>query len=621
MSALSSSLRSASLAAALFAGLAGAVDVYAYTSLGGSWKNGSIPMRLQLDATAPAVTMPLQDGSTSWNTIAQQSLAAWNAEMIRSQLTSTTSTSSAAEMYDGINSVLFATTIYGDAFDSTTLGVTLVNYYDDYGLPTPQITEADLIINKNRTWNSYSGVIRSNPLDFRRVLLHELGHVIGLDHPDQANQNVTALMNSTVSNVAGLQTDDRSGANYLYPAASALPASNITLQPTAQSGAVGSSVALTFGLNGSTTPPEKSLFLNYRWYFKASGASAYEPLFTVNTGTLSFGTLQLLDAGSYYVQIQTPNGTVNSNAVNVAVTPVTLDKNTCLFNLSTRALNGSATNPLTVGFVISGTDNKRILLRAVGPTLADPRFGISNPLSDPKLTLVNQTTGAILATSTAIWSQAANAAEIRTTTGQVYGFPLQEGSRDAVLLVSLPPGAYTAVATSPSSGLGTVLFEAYDADTTKTATSSRFYNLSTRGYVSTGNNVMVAGFVVSGTAPRTYLIRLAGPTLASKLGVTDTLYDPYLKLYRHNDDGSGDTLIRETDDWDSPSATQPSLKAAAAAAYAFAFDLENAGNRRESSMLVTLAPGQYTAMASGNDNGGDNSPSGNALIEIYELNL
>ncbi len=571
----------------------------AYDFLGSTWPSGNIPMRLQLDATATAVTFPLSDGSTSWNSVAQSAIAEWNAKMSRSQMTSTTSTATSGMKYgDGINQVFFSTTIYGDAFDSRTLAVTLV----DQGDQTIRSDEADLIVNKTRSWNSYRGTLRT-AIDLRRVILHELGHVIGLTHPDEAGQNVVAIMNSTITNtIETLQPDDIAGVTYYYSTPFSKP--TITTQPTNQTAGVSGAAKFTISVDGQD-PPAADDFHSYHWYFKAAGATDYEPLFTlIKPGSLNFGSVQAEDAGSYYFVAITPDSTVTSNTVTLTTSPATVAPSTQLANLSTRGIGGNSARVMTVGFVVTGTRNKSVLLRAAGPGLAG--FGVSGTLADPQLVLKIQSTGATIATSAAIWDQSTNATDIKTVSPRVGAFALAAGSRDAVILTSLAPGSYTMSTASPSGATGTVLIEAYDADEVRD-TASRLANLSTRGYVSTGADTLIAGFVVQGPGPRTYLIRVAGDTLQS-FGVTGTLDDPFLKLF------TGSTLIREKDDWDSPLTSQPALKAAFTQVGAFTFS-----DRQEPAMLVTLAPGSYTAQATGLDNGGSTSPVGNALIEIYEI--
>jgi predicted Zn-dependent protease len=593
---------------AFVAGLTSPIALRAYSLIGGAWPSGTIPVQIQLDATAPATpALPLTDGTTTWNAVAQSAMDEWNSVMVRSKLVGTVSTSKTTSESDNINSVFFANTVFGDAFDTFTLAVTLTDNYDTENFPTVRIHEADLVVNANRTWNSYRGANHSNPVDLRRVVLHELGHVIGLNHPDAAYpvQNVTAIMNSTISNLETLQTDDRNGALFLY--GNALVAPTLTKQPVGQTATASNSVTISIGINNAATAPDPSALLGYVWYFKPTGTSTFERLFTITSATLNFGAVQPSDAGQYYVQVMTPDVTLTSATVTLTVNPVTATPDTTLLNISTRALAGSG-QTMIAGFVINGSRPKTILVRAIGPTLGS--FGVGGTLADPKLTLLSlkdPANPATVATSLQTWDQdPTTASTLRSTMSRVGAFGLPAGSHDAVILATVPPGNYSAQATTWSSNSGVAMIEVYDADSTPD-TTNRIINISTRGYVGTGDNVMISGFVVRGPGPHTYLIRVAGPSLAN-FNVTNTLFDPYLKLY------SGSTLLREADDWDSPAFLQPTLSAAFTQVGAFAFT-----DRKESAMLVTLQPGNYTAIASGNDNAGTTSAVGNAIIEIYEI--
>lgn len=596
---------------ASFAALAILPGAFAYNLIGTSWKTGAVNMVLHLDASAPAgITFPLNDGATTWNAVARSALDEWNVVLGRCQFTSTISNTPSGADADRVTDVFFANNFYGQSFDTFTLAVTLVDHYDNDGLPTVQTREADLIVNNAYTWNSYRGAKRTTPVDLRRVLIHEFGHVLGLDHPDQLvpPQSVTAIMNSSISNLDTIQTDDRNGVAVLYGGTIAPVA--FSKQPTSQAASAGSSAEFTIAVNGQATPPASGPLLSYKWYFKANGTSTFEKLFTLDSANLSFGSVQLGDAGQYYLEVMTPDQTIVSNVVTLTVSPVTNATNTALMNLSTRGTAGSGSSSMIVGFAVTGSRSKTILLRAIGPTLSS--FGVNGTLADPVLTLVNQNApNTTIATSPTTWDQNATTAEtIRATSSRVGAFGLAAGTKDAVILTTLAPGLYTAKTASATGASGVVLVEAYDADTTFDPTS-RLSNLSTRGFVGVGSSLLIAGFSVQGPGPRTYLIRVSGPTLAS-FGVTNTLFDPYLKLYQTVNGSS--VFLRETDDWDSPSTLQPALRTAFTSVQAFTFS-----DRKESAMLVTLQPGNYTAQASGNDNGGSTSATGNALIEIYEM--
>ncbi len=598
-----------------------------YQLIGGSWPTGNITMTLQLDATKPASpALPLLDGSTSWNAVAQAAMADWNGILGRSKLASVTSTSTTAQTGDRINNVFFSSTVYGQAFDSLTLAVTVVDNFDSEGISTVRINEADLVVNSNRTWNSYRGSVRSNPVDLRRVLLHELGHVLGLDHPDQAvpPQTAPAIMMSAISNLEAIQTDDANGVSALYNTTLFVPTS-VAVQPTTATLDVAGSTTLALTVNGSTSFPDPNPLLGYYWYFKAAGASSFERLFTVLTPNLDFGTAQLTDAGSYYVVVMTPDRTIQSNTVTLNLNPITTNSATSLADISSRGIAGSGDSSMIVGFAISGSQPKTVLLRAVGPTLT--QFGMSpnEILSDPQLKLYAQSnTSTAIATSPTQWDQdTATAAAIRDTSSRIGAFSLVAGSKDAVILTTLNPGLYSAVTSSPSGNTGIVLLEAYDADATL-GTGSRLGNLSTRGHVGTGNDVLIAGFVVQGPGPHTYLIRVSGPSLAgSPFNVSNTIPDPILSLYRQGNNTS--TLIRVNDDWDSPASAQASLYAASQQVGAFAYAYPSTvNNQRDGTavqpvMLVTLPPGNYSAMATGNANNNTTATTGNALIEIYEV--
>ncbi len=294
----------------------------------------------------------------------------------------------------------------------------------------------------------------------------------------------------------------------------------------------------------------------------------------------------------------TVSGTVSGNAT-AALASGGLFSDGSLRNLSTRGQVGTGGNVLITGFVVAGTTPKNVLIRAVGPTLGT--LGISSPLAAPQLQVYNQAGTAIPGASNAGW----NIADAGSMAA-VGAFALPAGSKDAALSISLAPGIYTTQVSGVGGTTGVALIEFYDLDAALAFSPQKVVNVSTRGLVGTGQNVLIAGFVISGNAPKNVLIRAVGPTLAT-LGVSGVLADPVLTLQRTVNNIS--TVVRENDNWGM--GNDPSL-IAAASTLSGAFALP-AGSK-DSAMLVTLPPGTYTAIVTGNGGG-----TGVALVEVYEV--
>jgi sugar lactone lactonase YvrE len=262
-----------------------------------------------------------------------------------------------------------------------------------------------------------------------------------------------------------------------------------------------------------------------------------------------------------------------------------------LINLSARSTVGTGGNILIAGFVVNGTGTKHILLRGVGPTLG--QFGVSQPLAKPNLSLFDS--GANQLDSNDAWG---GGSVLSNTFNEVGAFALPTGSVDAALLTSLGAGAYTAELSGLSGSTGVGLAEIYDADTGIPA--ARLVNISARASVGTGGNVLIAGFVISGSTPEQVVIRGIGPTLA-QFGVSGALATPQLVLY----DSGNNTLL-----------TNSGWGGAASLAQDFsqigAFSLPSGS--ADAAIVVTLPPGAYTAELSG-----VGGATGVGLAEIYEL--
>jgi glucose/arabinose dehydrogenase/mono/diheme cytochrome c family protein len=264
-----------------------------------------------------------------------------------------------------------------------------------------------------------------------------------------------------------------------------------------------------------------------------------------------------------------------------------------LINLAARALAGVDSETLTSGIVVSG-GSKKVLIRAIGPSLA--QFGVPNPLSEPTLTLRGLGSEAVIGNNVR-WGGTPSMRAAFASTG---AFPLADDSRDAALLVTLSPGAYTVQATSSDRTTGVALIETYDADTG--SSESRLANSSIRARVGANDEILIPGLTIGGHSPRTILIRAAGPAL-SRFGVRGELTHPILKLF----DGAVELASNRA--WQA-APNLPELRSATIKAGAFEFE----EGSKDCALLVTLPPGGYTIQVAGAD-----SRSGVVLVEVYEV--
>ncbi len=253
-------------------------------------------------------------------------------------------------------------------------------------------------------------------------------------------------------------------------------------------------------------------------------------------------------------------------------------------NISTRLRAGPGDNAMIGGFIIQGSEFKTVVLRGIGPSLINS--GINDALVDPVLSLY---TG----NGSLFW---VNDDWRDSQQNQIQASGLQPSDDlESAMIHTLQAGPYTAVLAELNQTPGVGLVEVYDVDP---SANSQLANISTRGFVDTGNNVMIGGFILGGTQNARVAIRGIGPSLAGS-GLNNVLADPTLEL--HN--GNGTTLI-SNDNWqDDP------VSAAQLSANGLALQ-----NNLESGIFTTLAPGTYTAILAG-QNGG----TGIGLVEVYNL--
>jgi hypothetical protein len=310
--------------------------------------------------------------------------------------------------------------------------------------------------------------------------------------------------------------------------------------------------------------------------FPISGGGTWTAMLTLNFAP-SFqadgvtGTTGTLDVRVDQVNIQ------------LATTAATNPPPSQALNVSTRLAVLTGDNALIGGFITTGTDPKRVLIRGIGPSLSGFFNGV---LADPTLELYQ---GASLLASNDNW-RTDQEAEIKAT-----GIPPTDNLESAIVR-SLTPGGYTAILRGSGNTTGVGLVEAYDLDQ---AANSQLANISTRGFVDTGDNVMIGGFILGpgNSASSSVVVRGIGPSLTAA-GVPNALADPILELRS----GNG-TLIASNDNWtDSPN-SQTIMDSGLAPT-----------NPNESAVLAIPSPGNYTAILRG-----VNDSTGVGLVEVYHL--
>ena len=235
------------------------------------------------------------------------------------------------------------------------------------------------------------------------------------------------------------------------------------------------------------------------------------------------------------------------------------------------------------GFIITGTNAKTVLLRAIGSSLATR--GVASALADPVLSLFDQT-GTFI-TQNDNWRGTQEADILETSLP-----PMDD--RESAIVVSLPPARYTALVVGKNSTSGVGLVDIYDLEP---AVGSVLGNISSRGFVGTDNNVLIGGFIIgpSGTSANVVL-RALGPSLIAS-SISGALQDPTLELH----DANG-ALTAANDNWRDSQQTEIQSAGLAPA------------DNRESAIFATLVAGNYTAIVRGR-----NQTTGVALVEVYRV--
>jgi hypothetical protein len=328
--------------------------------------------------------------------------------------------------------------------------------------------------------------------------------------------------------------------------------------------------------------PRESVILTGHYLAGASAVSfngVPATSFTVNT---SARITVKVPSGAHAGPIRVTNslGTATTSGSFTPLPPITQ-----LQNISTRGKVLTDDNVLIAGFIIAGTGQKEVLIRGMGPLLTT--LHVPGALQDPVLELHDRT-GALIAINDN-WSDTQRVVINSTSLAP-------KDARESAIFRPLSPGAYTAILKGKNNSTGVGLIEVYNLDKIP---SLELANISTRGFVGAGDNVMIAGFIVgeTGSGPGRELLRAIGPSL-SNADVAGALQNPSLEL--HNGNGA---VVAANDNW----ATDPHSAQIRAGGFAPA-------DARESAMLPTLAPGAYSVIVRGVD-----GATGVGLVEAYNL--
>jgi hypothetical protein len=452
----------------------------AYSLLGKNWtKNRTV--RMHLSFTGPSFA--LSDGFASWDESAADALNVWNTHLAHMQFAAVHDSLLPPASNDYDNSALFSTSVFGDTWGSGVLAVTLISSRSGI------MTEADVLFNSaDWDWDSYNGNLRSGTMDFHRVALHEFGHVVGLDHPDQHGQNVAAIMNSRISGLYLLQPDDIAGGQSLYASGPAYlnggtPANLANISTRARIGtgdnvliggfiiqgsepatvilrSVGHSLAAV-GLTNAIDDPVMELHdssgalmaSNDDWISSPDAQTiasyGFDP-----PNSLESAIIATLNSGTYTVIVkgfQTPSLPVPTGIGLFELYNMCLTTNSRAGNISTRGQVLLNDEVMIGGFILAG-QSRDLIVRALGPSLT--ALNVSGALSDPFLEL-HDGQGSLLAFNDD-WGQGPDAATIQNR-GLAPSSP-----RESALLATLSPGVFTAIVRGVNNTTGLALVEVYD---------------------------------------------------------------------------------------------------------------------------------------------------------------
>ena len=522
------------------------------------WIAGEVPMHLQLGPSGG----PLLDGAANWGVVAESALALWNNALTNVRFTVVRDSTAPIARSNNTNNVFWSYSVYGDTWDNRTLAITLTSYNPQ----TSRYVETDVIFNQNLRWDSYRGALRPNASggslhDFRRVALHEFGHALGLNHPDDIGQGVNAVMNATTSNTDNLTADDIAGARALYDNANNVATTLLRMQGSIGFSTSGSSLNLRVGeIRNDGDAPSRTIQLEL-WAMSQRYAGGL-PAGSRSLGTYTFpGTL---GSGARFtnIDVNTPFLSPPNGGYYVAL-------------LLTEFTGGSGS-----GYTI------RDVIEFDSPL----NIGASQPpaiVSQPDSVTVDP--GA-----TATFAVAATGSVPLSYQWRRNGLALTGATGTSLTLTNVQSADAGSYSVTVTNHLGSVSSN----PAVLSVRLARLTNVSVRSVAGTGAETLIVGFNISGAGTKPMLLRGVGPTLAA-FNVPGIVSDPQLRLFNE-----ANTQINENDDWGGDAA----LAAAGTSVGAFALPAAS----RDAALFLPLAAGSYSVQLSAA------GATGVALVEGYD---
>jgi hypothetical protein len=471
-------------AVGFFAGLS--ANAYVFLDAGNPhWTQPSLTFHLQF----PPPAFPLTDGSLTYYRSFENALQLWNEQLRDFQFAWAEDGVPHDDGGGGTTEASMATSVYNYSFGSTVLAVTFVNYSGG------QMQETDIVFNVNKwTFDSYFGFTgKGGHQDFHRIAMHELGHALGLDHPDQDHPEShyvaphpppEAVMNSTETKFDTLQDDDIAGAQALYgtPANDPAPAGNghvANISTRVQVGtdahvmiggfivqnaakpvlvrALGPSLTAS-GVAGAIADPVlelhdgngATLVRNNDWKDDPAQAQQISATGIAPTNDGESAIYRTLTPGNYTAIVSGNNGTTGVGLVEVYDLAQATGK---LANISTRAVVGTDEDVLIGGFIVTGPQPVRTVVRAIGPSL---HSAIPDALADPTLELHDSNGGVIVSNDN--WQDNDISTQLLLSNSSIS----PKDPKESALLAYLQPGNFTAVVRGKNNSTGVGLVEVFD---------------------------------------------------------------------------------------------------------------------------------------------------------------